>query len=214
MERKGKEQTANSQQAERLIVESPKVTRGPEWLNIFINASTVGKGRAWLWSLLGTIAARPSEGRWGWNAASYGGVGRGRQWILLWLGLAWDLEHAGGLYLLMECAGVLWKSPGLCQRSQGSSHPTEGRNGKVQVVSNHKTQQIGIPLHQWDWFTPAEEVPQGHISQTQRYSQNMGFEMAFVTFHIGNKGGTSFSAVRQDRSPLASSAVQKPSSWI
>lgn len=65
MERKGKEQTANSQQAERLIVESPKVTRGPEWLNIFINASTVGKGRAWLWSLLGAIAACPSEGRWG-----------------------------------------------------------------------------------------------------------------------------------------------------
>lgn len=62
MGREGKEQTANSQQAERLIVESPEVTRGPEWLNIFINPSTEGKGTVWLWISLGATAAGPGEG--------------------------------------------------------------------------------------------------------------------------------------------------------
>lgn len=65
MGRRGKEQTANSHQTERLIVETPEVTRSPEWLNIFINTSREGKGTVWLWSSLGATAGVPGEGGWG-----------------------------------------------------------------------------------------------------------------------------------------------------
>lgn len=60
-----KEQMAKSQQAERLIVESPKVTWSPEWLNIFINTSTEQTGTVRLWSSQGTAAAGSGEGKWG-----------------------------------------------------------------------------------------------------------------------------------------------------
>lgn len=44
MGQEGKVQTSNSQQAERLIVEIPKVTGATVWFDAFVNACTAGMG--------------------------------------------------------------------------------------------------------------------------------------------------------------------------
>jgi len=59
--------TSNSQQAERLIVESPKVTSKTVWLNAFSNACTAGMRPVcellW-WALMRVRGVRWSRSQW------------------------------------------------------------------------------------------------------------------------------------------------------
>lgn len=78
MGQEGKAQTSSSQQAERLIVESPKVTGETVWFDAFVNACTAGMGP------VRVTVVSPDEGEWGeMEQEPVSGGKMGQVWAML-----------------------------------------------------------------------------------------------------------------------------------